>query len=84
MSEQFLCLKIALNKKNMKSRKTISNRPATARFEIILTQKLFVMSFCNHKMCIINMHFLAKVISFLFKNNKFNLKLRSEKPHRTI
>ena len=37
MPEQFLCLKIALNQKNLKSEKTISNCPATARIEIILT-----------------------------------------------
>ena len=66
-------------RKHLKSDKTISNRAATARFEIFLTQKLFVIPFCIHKMGMINMHFLAKTISILFKNNKFHLKSRSEK-----
>ena len=62
----------------MKSEKTISNRLATAWFEIFQTQKLFVISFCNHKIGVKNMHFLVKTISFLFKNNCFHLKSRSE------
>ena len=49
MQELFLCLKIAINQKHLKSDKTISNQPATAQLEIFLTQKLFVTSFCNHK-----------------------------------
>ena len=66
--------------KNFKTDKTITNRPATELFEIILSEKLFVIFFCNHKMGILDIHFLVKTISDLSKNNKFYLKLRSEKP----
>ena len=66
-------------RKNFKSDKTISNRPATARFEIFLTQKLFGLSSCVHKMGIIYMHFLVKTISILFNNFKFHLKSCSKK-----
>ena len=62
-------------RKHLKSDKTIPNRPAIARYEIFLTQKLCVRSFCNHKIGIIDMH---------FKNNKFYLKSRSDKPRSTI
>ena len=74
MLEQFLCLKIALNEKNWKSDKTISNRLVTAQFEMNQIQKLFVIYFCNHKIGIVNMHFLVKAIYILFKKNKFHLK----------
>ena len=71
-------------RKKLKSDKTISNRPATARFEIFLIHKLFAMFFCIHKMGMINMHFLVKVIFILYKNSKFHLKSRSEKTHCAI
>ena len=67
-------------RKKLKSDKTISNRPATARFEIFLIRKLFIMFLCIHKMGIINMHFLVTTISISYKSNKFYRKSRSEKP----
>ena len=79
---------------NLKYDKTISNGPATVRFEMILTQKLeleldfcyisVVTSFCNHKMGIVNMHQFVKAIFILFKKNKVHLKSCSEKPHCAI
>ena len=57
----------------MKSDKTISNRPATVRFEIFLTQKLFVISFCNHKMGMKNMHFWLKPFLIYLKTTSFIL-----------
>ena len=57
--------------KNLKSDKPISNHPATAQFEIFLTQKLFVISFCNHKMGIINMHFWWKPFLIYLNTTSF-------------
>ena len=71
-------------RQKLKSDKAISNRPATARFEIFFNHNLFAMFFCIHKMGMINMHFLVKVIFILYKNSKFHLKSRSEKTHCTI
>ena len=76
----FFVWKFHLIRKNLKSDKTISNRAATARFEIFLTQKLFAIFSCILKMAMMNMHFLVKTISILSKYNKFYLKSRSEKP----
>ena len=73
-----------LIRENLKSDKTISNRPATARFEIFLSGNLFVISFCINKMGMINMLFLVKTISILFKSNKFHLKSHSAKPRCAI
>ena len=83
MSNKFLCLKISSYQKKFKSDKTISNRPATTRLKIVLTQKPFVMYFCNDKMDMINVHFQLKPFLFYLRITSF-ISNRAVRPYCAI
>ena len=59
--------KLQLIRKKLRSDKTISNRPATVLFEIIQTQNLFAIYFCNQKMGIIKFIFWLKPFLFYLR-----------------